>query len=252
MASHDAVLRRSAMRERLFPEIGAGGFSRVDGTVAFYTRVQAVSEHAGVVIDYGAGRGAWVEDEVPYRRRLHDLRVPGRVVVGIDVDPVVVDNPALDVAHVVAPHEPMPLIDCSADVIVADWVLEHITDPKFVAADLTRVLKPGGWLCARTPNRFGYVALMSRWVPNRLHTRVLARAQPHRHERDIFPTAYRMNTPSALATLFPDFERIVYRFHPEPAYAGAHEVAYRTMNRLQLLLPARFGATTFAFLRKPA
>ena len=41
-----------------YPEVGAGGYTRVDGSVAFYGRVQAVlAELDGpvTIVDFGAG-----------------------------------------------------------------------------------------------------------------------------------------------------------------------------------------------------
>ena len=46
---------------RFYPESAAGGFSRNDGTVAFYQRVQALLRPDSVVIDFGAGRGQFLE-----------------------------------------------------------------------------------------------------------------------------------------------------------------------------------------------
>jgi SAM-dependent methyltransferase len=48
---------------------------------------------------------------------------------------------------------------------VSDFTFEHIVDPAQAARELDRVLKHGGWLCARTPNRYGYIALANRFVP---------------------------------------------------------------------------------------
>lgn len=61
--------------ERFYPESRFGGFSDLDGTVAFYGRIQALLDAGMTVLDVGCGRGAGLmEDPVAYRRRLHDLR----------------------------------------------------------------------------------------------------------------------------------------------------------------------------------
>jgi ubiquinone/menaquinone biosynthesis C-methylase UbiE len=64
-------------------------------------------------------------------------------------------NPALDEAYVFNPKDPLPLGDASIDVIVSDVTFEHIVDPAQAARELDRVLKHGGWLCARTPIAMG-------------------------------------------------------------------------------------------------
>src|SRR3954452_7997261 len=86
-----------------YPEINAGGFSRVDSTVDFYTRINALLDHGMTVMDYGAGRGRAAEDPVPFRRRLTTLKGKVRKVVGADVDPVVLTNPLVDEAVVIVP-----------------------------------------------------------------------------------------------------------------------------------------------------
>jgi len=95
------VAARNALRRRVYPEVAAGGFTRVDGTVEFYTRVNALLRPDMVVVDYGAGRGRFVEDEsAPLRRDLRTLQGKVAKVVGLDVDDAVLSNPVLDEAHV--------------------------------------------------------------------------------------------------------------------------------------------------------
>lgn len=90
------------IHRRFYPELNVGGFSRVDGTIAFYQRVNALLRPDDVVIDYGAGRGlAHSDDVVPFRRELTLLRGKVRKVIGADVDPIVTTNPGVDEAVVI-------------------------------------------------------------------------------------------------------------------------------------------------------
>ena len=206
----------------LYPETAVGGFSRVDGTIEFYTRVNALLHPDMTVLDFGAGRGLFLDDPPTYRRGLQNLRGKVARVVGIDVDPAVRENESLDEAHTVGIGEPLPLPDASVDLVVSDHVFEHVDDPDGVVAELDRVLKPGGWICARTPNRHGYIASGARLVPNRVHAKALERLQPQRQERDVFPTRYLLNTPAQLRRHFPAhrFEVVTYTHNSEPAYFG--------------------------------
>ncbi|HEX9617275.1 MAG TPA: hypothetical protein VGA03_07640, partial [Anaerolineales bacterium] len=79
-----------------YPESRFGGFSNVDGTVAFYNRVNALVQPSSVVVDVGCGRGAYVEDPVPYRLQLRILKGKCQKVIGIDVDPKGKENPYID------------------------------------------------------------------------------------------------------------------------------------------------------------
>lgn len=153
-----------------FPETKAGGFSRVDGTMQFFLRVQALLEPDQAILEFGAGRGhELLEDQVPARHRLRRLQGEGRTVVGVDIDPVVLSNPNLDGAHVIAVGAPLPFADSSFDIVISDHVFEHVDDPGLVASELSRVLKPGGWICARTPNKWSYIGIAVRLVPNSFH-----------------------------------------------------------------------------------
>jgi SAM-dependent methyltransferase len=228
----------------------------VDGTVAFYTRVRSLLEPDMTVLDFGAGRGAGpAEDPVPFRRDLQTLR--GRVarVIGADIDRAVLDNPSLDEAVVLdGPRAPLPLDDRSIDLVVSDHCFEHVEDPAFTAAELTRVLRPGGWLCARTPNRWGYIGVGARAVPKDKHRHVLGRLQPHRHERDVFPAFYLLNTRAALRRHFPPerFDDHTYGFDAEPAYTGRSKVGTWLLGGLARLTPERCAATWMVFLRRRA
>ena len=238
----------------LYPEVGAGGYSRVDGTVEFYGRVRSLLRPEMTVLDFGAGRGVGPrEDPVAYRRDLQVLQ--GRVarVIGADIDPVVRENPVLDEAIVLdGPASPLALDDASIDLIVSDFCFEHIDEPTSTAEELARVLRPGGWLCARTPNKWGYIGMGARLVPNTLHTRFLRRLQPKRHAVDVFPTRYRLNTLGQVRRYFPaaQFEDYSYRHESEPLYAGSSALAQRGQRGVITLLPNTMASMLMIFLRR--
>ena len=125
--------------------------------------------------------------------------------------------------EVCAPGDPIPYDDGSFDLVLADYVLEHVAaeDAPSVAQEVLRVLKPGGWLAARTPNKWGMIGIGARAVPNDLHTNFLERLQPGRKAEDVFPVRYSMNTKRDLARLFPaPHEVVVYGHASEPVYFG--------------------------------
>src|SRR5215468_3015282 len=105
-----------------FPESGAGGFSRVDSTVQFYERINALVNSESVLLDFGAGRGRFhFDDVVHYRRRLRNFRGKVREVIGADVDPIVTTNPSLDRAIVLAEGGTIPLPDRSIHLVISDF-----------------------------------------------------------------------------------------------------------------------------------
>jgi SAM-dependent methyltransferase len=238
---------------RLYPEAAVGGYTKLDGLVEFYTRIGTLVDEKSTVLDFGAGRGVWAfEGTTELHRRLRMLR--GRVarVVGTDVDPVVTTNPTLDEAHVVGLGEPLPFEAATFDLVVADHVFEHVNheDAPGVAADIMRVLKPGGWLAARTPNKWGMIGVAARAVPNRMHVSVLGRLQPGRQAEDVFPVRYEMNTRKDLRRLFAPHAVHVYGHASEPRYFGHSPTAWRLAAGVDRLTPSRLQPTLMVFVQK--
>ncbi len=240
---------------RLYPEVAAGGFTRHDGFVDFYFRLASLLRPDSVVLDFGAGRGAWSDYPLArVHKDLRDLQSKVATVVGVDVDPVVLDNETVDQAHVIEVGAPLPFDDESFDVVVSDYVLEHVTaqDAPGVAAELLRVLKPGGWLAARTPNKWGVIGVGARIVPNKFHVKVLSKLQRGRLAEDVFPTQYAMNTRRDLRRLFPAdrWDLAVYGHASEPQYAGSTVAAWRAASFVDRVTPPPLAPTLMIFARK--
>jgi SAM-dependent methyltransferase len=235
--------------QRFYPESAFGGFSDVDGTVAFYLRVNSLITPEAVVLDFGCGRGEYYEDPVPTRRGLRIMRGKVRKVLGIDVDAAGAQNPHLDEFRSFDGTTQWPVETGSIDLILCDNVLEHIGEPSQFFSEARRALRNGGLLCIRTPNALSYVGVISRLVPNRYHKSVLSRAQPHRKEEDIFPTVYRCNTLWKLRRVLSryGFAGIVYGYEAEPDYLGFSKIAYALGVLHQRLAPRLLGSALFVF-----
>ncbi len=238
-----------------YPELRAGGFTRFDGTAQFYGRVHALLRTLGpapTVLDLGAGRGVTEEGLLDIHRWLLDLRASAGKVVGVDVEDSVLTNPFVTEAHVIEPGGRLPIHDRAVDLVLCDHAFEHLVDPAAVARELRRVIREGGWICARTPNKWGYIALAARAVPNRLHAAVVRRAQPIREERDVFPTYYRLNTQADIAEQFPpsEFEHVIYGWEPELAYFATSRAAAAAVRSMGRLTPERLRPVLLVFLHR--
>jgi SAM-dependent methyltransferase len=242
-----------SMEEVMYPEFFAGSFSARDCTVAFYTRIDAVLERNAVVANIGAGRGANIlADPSPYRRKIQTFS--GRVgkVIGIDIDAAIVNNPDLDEAHLISAGSSYPIPDNSVDVIISDHVLEHVEDTESFVREIGRILKPGGWFCARTPTKWGYIGLGARLFPNALHVRLLSKLQPGRYAEDVFPTEYNMNTMKALKRAFPenDWQHCTYGFNGVPGYHANNVFLFKLIEWWGFIMPRALSAKFHVFLRK--
>lgn len=208
---------------RLFVNRRAGD----DCTITYLTLAHTLAAQADVVLDVGCGRGGLMDDPAG-GPPLQDLRGPGRQVIGIS----------------------WPLEDGSVDLVVSDWVLEHVTDPQHFVSELARVLRPGGAFVARTVSRWSVLSFGARLVPDRAHARVLGRLQPGREDRDVFPTTYQMNTRRALRKLLdPQFDWTVMMrpglenyFGPWPRLGGLTAAVERHLpgpGQMVLIVSAR-------------
>ena len=234
------------------PEIMAGGIARDDSTVPFYIRINAIVQPDYVVLDLGAGRGAIFDGPKSWTTSLATLKGKVRRLAGCDVDPVVLSNEHLDDAMVFDPNGRLPYDDNTFDLVYSDWVLEHIDHVAPFVAELDRVLKPGGWFCARTPNKWGYIALAVRMLPKNLEARILQKAQPDRLEHDVFPKHYRLNTLKDLRRAFPAGQWSDHSFslNATPSYHGGRALIFDMIDWFQKLTPGGMDTVLLAFMQK--
>lgn len=232
----------------VYPEMNAGGFTRRDGTVEFYTRLAALLSEDMTVLDLGAGRGAFTDDPLAFRRQLCSLQGRVRHLVGADVDPAVKENSSLDDAVVLTVGAPLPFDAETFDMVVSDHTMEHVNDPVAFTQGIDHVLRPGGWFCARTPHRFGTTGLAANLLPNSAHAAVLRRLQPTRKAHDVFPTRYRLNTLTALRRAFPEWAHHSYLYRPKPGYLAQTRLRIRLGQAADAILP---GPVLMIFIRKP-
>lgn len=120
----------------------------------------------------------------------------GARVIGLDL----VDCGDDRIAFAKSKLEQLPLPSTSIDLVISRSVMEHLQDPLSVWKEVGRVLKPEGSFVFLTPNFLDYVSLLASLIPNRLHPAIVRFAEG-RETQDVFPTAYRCNTPRAIRTL---------------------------------------------------
>lgn len=235
-------------KERFYPEAKFGGFTDIDGTIAFFGRINSLLDSSFVVLDVGCGRGGYKGDSIPFRRNLRILKGKVAKVIGIDVDQEAHANPFIDEFHLIQGYS-WPLESNSVDFIICDNVIEHIPNPDQFFLEIRRVLKSGGYLCIRTPNRWGYPAVAAKLIPNKYHSKVTSFVQDGRKEEDVFPTLYRCNSIPKLRNVMErnGFECLVYGYEPEPSYLSFSKVAYYLGVIYQKFSPGFIKTTIFAF-----
>jgi SAM-dependent methyltransferase len=219
----------TSWQEWFYPGRSLFGFTSVDGTLPFLLRIHSLLTPESIVLDFGAGRGMQFEEAGGIKRELLQLRKRSAKVIGIDVSDEIDMNPLLDERLRFTNDHRIPLPDNSVDVVIADWVCEHLPDPAGSLHEIRRVLKREGWFAFRTPNKWHYSMIASRVIPDAKHSKVLRVVQRSRNARDVFPKYYRMNSVSACRQLLDKtgFKPIaVFSHEPEPVYLSFSRLSY--------------------------
>ena len=236
-----------------YPEANISGYTSVDGTVEFYNRINSLVSDSMTVLDFGAGRAAWYEDDsCSYRKKIRTIKGKVKKVIGCDVDRAIFDNNSVDERIKIAFGESLPFEDDAFELIISDYTFEHIANPTYVAKEFRRILKKGGWLCARTPNKFSYVSLITRIVNNSRHARILKYAQPERKEVDVFPTAFKLNSMNDISKYFDKnhFDNFTYRYEAEPSYHFNNKYLFPMFLLANKLIPPVMKVNLFIFMKK--
>jgi len=143
-------------------------------------------------LDLGCGHNVlppWRADE---EKRL--AAMPERIV-GLDYDmPSLRTHQAIE-ALVRGDVSTLPFRGDAFTLVTANMVFEHLREPETQLEEIKRVMEPGGELVFLTPNCAGYTTILGRLVPEFLKARVVHFFHG-RIEGDVFPTFYRMNSPS--------------------------------------------------------
>lgn len=235
-------------KELFYPEARFGGFSDIDGTIAFFNRVNSLLQPSFTVLDVGCGRGAHADDPILLRRNLRMLKGKVKKVIGIDVDLTAQDNPFIDEFRQIQAND-WPIESDSIDLIVCDHVLEHIADPDPFFSEVRRTLKDGGLFCIRTPNRWSYIAIAATLIPNKYHSKVTSVVQEGRKEQDVFRTFYKCNSIRKIKHILKrhNFDSVVYGYEAEPSYLSFSKYAYWLGVLHQRFAPRSLKAVIFAF-----
>jgi SAM-dependent methyltransferase len=184
----------------------------VDGSSQFGNLVREYLRSDYRILDLGAGSG-----KVGPVNFLGEVRT----VIGIDRDAYIRRNTQID-HGVIGLAEHLPFRASSFDLIVSDWMIEHLARPESAAAEVYRILKSPGFFAFRTGNvrhySYGIAAVTPHWFHQLLTNRV--RRLPAGNG-DPYPTHYRMNTVEAVRNYLGRagfVEEKLMMVEPEPSY----------------------------------
>jgi ubiquinone/menaquinone biosynthesis C-methylase UbiE len=169
------------------------------------------------VLEHGCGRTAPI---------LSGLKDTGAELVGVDLVDFTVFDPDLKLVN--ADIAKLPFANASFDFVFSRSVMEHVVDPLAVFKETARILNSGGKWVFLTPNKWDYVSIASRLVPNRFHSKIVNKTQG-RKEENVFPTVYGANSYKKIDSLCRasgfKLKEISYLGQP-PAYLQFNPIVY--------------------------
>jgi len=236
-----------------YPESKISGYTSIDGTVEFYGRVNSLIDDSMTVLDFGAGRASWYEDDLcSYRKEVRTICGKVKKLIGCDIDDSIFHNRSVDESVEIKIGESLPFEDESFDMIISDYTFEHVDNPEEISKEFSRILKPGGWICARTPNKYAYTSIFTRIISNSVHSKLLKLVQPDRKEIDVFPTRFKLNSINVVSKYFSEasYKNMTYRHQPEPAYHFNNKLIFNSLMLVNKLIPSVLKTSLFIFLQK--
>lgn len=230
------------MDRTFYPEYGKNW-----DDLMFREAILANLSPSSTVLDVGAGAG--IVEAMNFRDKVAKI-------CGVDLDERVTDNPMLHEGRI-ADAANIPYPDESFDLVFADNVMEHLERPTEVFAELARVLKPGGKLLFKTPNRTHYMPMIARMTPHWFHQ--YYNRKRGRDAEDTFPTCYRANARRDIEMLADGAGLVVGRIklvEGRPEYLRVSAITYaagllyeRLVNATEAMAGIRI--LIIAELRKP-
>jgi len=189
--------------KKYYPAFRTGGFY-------FRQLLTAALGADKVVVDAGCGDGGIISEFVGQWQKL----------IGLDQNKELLDKNIVVDEKIFADLTRIPLADSSVDVIVSQFVLEHLAEPSKAFEEFNRILKPGGRFIFITPNIYHPIMLASRILPFSLHKwlrKVLLKKEEESHR-----TFYRANSRRKLLELGKscDFNDLQILRAGNPEYLG--------------------------------
>lgn len=129
-----------------------------------------------------------------------ELTEKSKLVVGIDYEFLSLTKHKTIKNKVRGDITKLPFQDEAFDLITSNMVFEHLDNPELQLKEISRVLKKGGKLIFHTPNTLGYGTIMARITPEAIKAKLIFILEGRKAE-DVFPTYFRINSPSRIRKL---------------------------------------------------
>jgi ubiquinone/menaquinone biosynthesis C-methylase UbiE len=148
-------------------------------------------------LDLGCGRQLF-PDWMPNLKNIQkNMFARCQYYIGIDYDLASLHDNKLTKSKIFGNIEKLPIRSGSMDVVSSNMVVEHVKDPDNLFLEVKRVLKSDGVFIFHTANLLNYGTFLSKLIPQGIKNRIIKYLE-NRDDEDVFPTYYRINTPSKI------------------------------------------------------
>lgn len=179
------------------------------------------------ILDVGCGHGDFLKpvyDKTPH-------------TYGVDPDKEALKKNTLIKNKIIGVVEELPFESNFFDLVISEWVLEHLPDPEKAFHEICRVLKPGGKVVFLTPNVWNYNIWIIRAIPNRFHD-FFTRKLYGRKEGDTYPVRYKINSVKKIAKILEPigFKKSQLILNGDPSYISFNRPLFALARLLEKIL----------------
>jgi SAM-dependent methyltransferase len=169
------------------------------------------------------------------------------LTVGVDIELNALKcNIAIDY-KIVSKVENLPFKNGTFDVIISQWVVEHLPNPRLAFKEFNRVLKEKGSLILVTNSIYNPLMMFNAIMPQGIRDRIKKRLLPLEIKEDTFPTYYRCNSLSKIDRALRDlgYEKKIISYIGDPSFFIFSKLLfpltlfYEVVTNIKLLSPLK-------------
>jgi SAM-dependent methyltransferase len=176
------MLQGKSLKQKFYGGDYQSPFARFNEEARKLTSFNTVVFHAGCGADETIG-----------------FRSLAGLTIGMDANSWIKTNRDLDGA-LIGDLSNIPLCNESTDLIAARYVMEHLEYPELYLKEVSRVLRPGGFLVILTPNLWNYATFITKLSPYGFQKWFIENILNGKPE-EVFSVFYRANTPHRISKL---------------------------------------------------
>lgn len=161
--------------EKAYPHFKTGGDF-------FRKYLKNYINNESIILDAGCGDNGMISE----------FKSLPKSIIGIDINENLLSKNNIVNKKIISSLEHIPLESNSIDIVISEFVLEHLQNPILAFKEIFRVLKPKGTFIFITPNVINPVMTLSNILPYEWHKllrKILLKKQEEPH-----PTYYKANT----------------------------------------------------------